>query len=210
MVSAFTHTKIESAVNAWNSASAWRRTAATSSSLRFVRRQATQAARCYPAALSNQLRSALESIRGKSVSDDFAYCIFNYADGYIQYASDPWGNAFTCEISSHRYVPEIELRLSEKVFYFLNAAGFEWPKGRANFARRFLISDARDLDTLAKFSLAALTHIMGLSPADRTEITAHIPRYEEICQQVRRGRPPAERRLARWQRRRSPSCGQVQ
>jgi hypothetical protein len=174
-VSALTHAEIESAVNAW-SATSGRPRASTFSALGFVRRQARQAARAYPAVLSNQLRSELEAIRGKSVAGrDNAHCIFNYGDGYIQCASDEWGNVYICEISSHRYVPEIEARLTEKVFYFLNAAGFEWPKGLANFTRRFFISDTHDLDELAKFSLAALTAMTGLSPADRPKITMRIP-----------------------------------
>jgi len=77
-----------------------------------------------------------------------------------------WGSVYICEIGSHRYVPEIEARLTEKIFYFLNSAGFEWPKGLANFTRRFFISDAPDLDMLAKFSLGALTKMVGLSAAD--------------------------------------------
>ena len=174
-VSALTHAEIENAVNAWRTASG-RPRASTSSALQFVGRQAQQAGRSYPTALSNQLRSELEAIRGKSVVDgDHAYCIFEYGVGYIQYASDPWGNVYLCEIGSHRYAPGLEARLTETVFYFLNAAGFEWPKGRANFTRRFFISDARDLDTFAKFSLAALTTMMGLSPADRPKITTRIP-----------------------------------
>jgi hypothetical protein len=109
------------------------------------------------------------------VRRNFAYCVFEYGHGYIQYASDPWGNVYICEIGSHRYVPEIENCLNEKVFYLLKAAGFEWPKGRANFVRWFFISEPRDLDTLAKFSLAVLTDMVGLSPADRTTISTRIP-----------------------------------
>jgi hypothetical protein len=174
-ISALTHAEIESAVKAW-SVTSGRPRASTFSALGFVRRQARQAARTYPAVLSNQLRSELEAIRGKSVAGrNNAHCIFNYGDGYIQYASDQWGSVYICEIGSHRYAPEIEARLTEKVFYFLNSAGFEWPKGLANFTRRFFISDARDLDILAKFSLAALTTMVGLSAADRPEITTRIP-----------------------------------
>jgi len=174
-VSEQTHAEIEGAVNTWSAGGGDPRTP-NSSALRFVGRQAKQAGRSYPAALSNQLRSELEAIRGKSIAGgDHAYCIFEYGVGYIQYASDPWGNVYLCEIGSHRYAPELEARLTETVFYFLNAAGFEWPKGRANFTRRFFISDARDLDTLAKFSLAALTTMVALSPADRPKITTRIP-----------------------------------
>jgi hypothetical protein len=185
-VSTLTHAEIGSAVNAWSAANRGSRTS-PSSGLRFVARQARQAARNYPAVLCNQLRSELEAIRGKSVGRDFAYCIFNHGEGHIQYASDPWGNIYICEIGSHRYVPEIEARLSEEVFYFLNAAGFEWPKGRANFTRRFFISDTRDLDTLAKFSLAALTAMMGLSPAEKPKITTRIP---STIQRLREPRAP--------------------
>jgi hypothetical protein len=173
-VSALTHAEIKCAVNAW-SATSGRPGASTFSALRFVGRQARQAARDYPVVLSNQLRFELEAIRGKSVAGrNHAYCVFEYGDGYIQYASDEWGNVYICEIGSHRYVPEIEARLTENVFIFLNAAGFEWPKGRANFTRQFFISDARDLDTLANFSLAALTTMVGLSPAERPKITTRM------------------------------------
>jgi hypothetical protein len=173
-ISARTQSEIERAVNAWVTATG-RPRKSKSKQLQFVLRQAKQAARNYPAVLYNQLRSELEIIRGKSVGRDFAYCVFEYGHGYIQYASDPWGNVYICEIGSHRYVPEMEDRLNEKVFYFLQAAGFEWPKGRANFARRFVISEARDLDALAKFSLAVLTETMCLSPADRPTIKTRIP-----------------------------------
>ncbi len=77
-----------------------------------------------------QFRSNLQAIQGRSIIDGGnAFCVFSYGVGYIQFLSDPWGHVYRCEIGSHKYVPEIEGCLTESTFFFLQEAGFEWPKG---------------------------------------------------------------------------------
>ncbi len=169
--------EIETAVRTWSDAK--RRKAIRDETFNFVIRQARHAAQSFPAALSEQFRSSLKSIQGRSIIDGGnAFCVFDYGVGYIQFLSDPWGHVYRCEIGSHKYVPEIEACLTETTFRFLREAGFEWPKGISNFQRQFFVAMPGRLTLLAHFSVAVLSAMFGLTPGATAEITVEIPTWQ--------------------------------
>ncbi len=165
VVSPATRAEIETAVHIWGDANGQK--PITGETFKFVKKQARRAAQNFPAAMLEQFRSNLQAIQGRSIIDGGnAFCVFSYGVGYIQFLSDPWGHVYRCEIGSHRYVPEIEACLTETTFYFLQEAGFEWPKGTANFQRQFFVAMPGRLTLLAQFSAAVLSTMFGLTPGE--------------------------------------------
>ena len=116
----------------------------------------------------------LWSIYGRSLSATCgAYCIFEHAGLYVQFLAGERG--YLCEICSHRFLPEMEPRLTDAAVEALEACGFRWPGARQNFARRLPVQGHEDCVRLADFALGALHALCGLSPGAAFETKVVIP-----------------------------------
>jgi hypothetical protein len=119
----------------------------------------------------------LWSIYGRSLSPTRgAYCIFEYAGLYVQFLAAE--RSYRCEICSHRFVPEMEPRLTDAAVESLEACGFRWPGAKENFGRRLPVQGREDCVRLADFALGALHALCGLSPGAAFETKVVIPRAQ--------------------------------
>jgi hypothetical protein len=90
----------------------------------------------FPAAAIDQIAGELRYISGKSLGPERgSFCIIEGTHGFIQFMADSEGDEFLCEIQSHRFVPEVERRLTDSVVSLIIGCGFQWPSEKQNFLR---------------------------------------------------------------------------
>jgi hypothetical protein len=93
---------------------------------------------------------------------------------YVQFLARE--RCYSCEICSHRFVPEMEPRLTDAAVETLEACGFRWPGAKQNFARRLPVQGRDDCVRLADLAFGALHALCGLSPGAAFETKVVIPR----------------------------------
>jgi hypothetical protein len=110
-----------------------------------------------PAAAIERIAAELQYIKGTSHGlDHGSYCIVEGTHGFIQFMAVSESNEFLCEIQSHRFVREIERRLTDSAVSLITGCGFQWPDGQYNFLRWFTASIVDELHALAGFALGIL------------------------------------------------------
>ncbi|OGA36214.1 MAG: hypothetical protein A3G80_02410 [Betaproteobacteria bacterium RIFCSPLOWO2_12_FULL_62_13b] len=124
-----------------------------------------------------QVEAALRHIRAKTVSwSNGAYVILDNPDGgYVQLMSSEDGREYLIELSSHKYLPEVNDLLTAATVDLIEKAGFTWPHGRSNFKRWLEVPRAKDLARIAVVALALLAMIFGRGESCDFDISCHVP-----------------------------------
>ena len=144
---------------------------------RFVDVCAGRAETEFAAAQIDMLSAALLEIRGKSIGPgNGAYVIFSLPNGgYIQFMDVGPGTGLLVEIGSHKFNPDIDRFLTEPAVTLIEQAGFLWPRGQANFQRRFPFADNQSHRTVAAFALHCLARVYRYRPGLPADAQVHIP-----------------------------------
>jgi hypothetical protein len=132
--------------------------------------------RGFPDADRAELAEVLWSIHGRALSpNNGAYVIVPTKNNfYFQCLADP-GSTYFIELSSHRYEPAVADYLTSEMVALLEASGFEWPRGRANFKRILRVESHADCVELADFALGALSEMFGVRTIAELGLEVHIP-----------------------------------
>ena len=127
-----------------------------------------------PSAAIERIAGELQYIRGTSRGlNHGSFCILEGTHGFIQFMADSEGNEFLCEIQSHRFVPEVESRLTDAAVSLITGCGFQWPDGKHNFLRWFTVSTDDELHALAGFALGILHLVFEQNPEADFSINTH-------------------------------------
>ena len=141
-----------------------------------------------------RVEQALRDIRGRTLepaADCPAYAIFETDHGYVQFMSNVEGTEFLSEILSHKYEPAMEERLTGEVVDLIAGSGFQWPRGRRNFVRWFVLKEDSDMTTLAQFALGILHAVSGFRPGELLTVQTHIPTSSALDESATGLRPIA-------------------
>ena len=128
----------------------------------------------FHSAAIERIAGELQYIKGTSHGlDHGSYCIVEGTHGFVQFMADSEGNEFLCEIQSHKFVPEIESRLTDAAVSLITGCGFQWPDGKHNFLRWFTVSTDDELHALAGFALGILHLVFEQNPEADFSINTH-------------------------------------
>jgi hypothetical protein len=112
----------------------------------------------FDSGMTQQVTNLLRSIRGRSLAlDNGSYCIAETESGYVQFMADMVGDEYLCEIQSHHFVPEMEMRLTDLVVSLVTGCGFQWPERKQNFLHWFRTPTDGDVEKLAEFARQLLS-----------------------------------------------------
>jgi hypothetical protein len=126
-----------------------------------------------------RIAAELQDIRGTSRGlDHGSYCIVEGTHGFIQFMADSEGNEFLSEIQSHRFVREVESRLTDSAVSLITGCGFQWPKGKHNFLRWFTVSTDDELHALARFAMGILHFVFEQNQEADLRINTHFAEDE--------------------------------
>ena len=140
-----------------------------------IERVRTHAVKLFPSSAVERIAGELRYINGTSLAlDNGSFCIIEGANGYVQFMADSEGKEYLCEIQSHRFVPEIETRLTDSVVSLISDCGFQWPDDKQNFFRWFSGETDDDLRGLAEFALGILNGVFEQSPDDDFSIDTRL------------------------------------
>jgi hypothetical protein len=124
-----------------------------------------------------QLSAPLKHIQAKSKSwSNGAFAIFDLSRcGYIQFMSSPDGKEYLLEISSHKFVPDVDGILTANAVDAIEQSGFVWPAGTSNFLRWFTVSSSEDIVAMSEIALALLAHLFRHRTRRPLAVNTHIP-----------------------------------